>query len=124
MPGFAQAAACSAVVVCLMSYLHPPGGQPVATALHISQHASFTYARPILQPCAGHALRAARPGSGPAGVILLRFFLLPNGISMSPHFLQAMPYELRALEAALLVLVRILQHETAALESTTLPGEA
>lgn len=37
---------------------------------------------------------------------------------------QAMPYELRALEAALLVLVKILQHEVAALESTTLPGEA
>ncbi|KAI7836466.1 hypothetical protein COHA_009683 [Chlorella ohadii] len=35
--------------------------------------------------------------------------------------MEAMPYELRALEAALLVLVRILQHETAALESTTLP---
>ncbi|PRW50815.1 magnesium transporter MRS2-I-like [Chlorella sorokiniana] len=35
--------------------------------------------------------------------------------------MEAMPYELRALEAALLVLVKILQHEVAALEKMTFP---
>lgn len=36
---------------------------------------------------------------------------------------QALPYELRALEAALLAVTQILQQEVAALEGTTHPGE-
>lgn len=37
---------------------------------------------------------------------------------------QTMPYELRALEAALLEVVRILEREVAALEGMTHPGAA
>lgn len=65
---------------------------------------------------------------GPAGGVVCNGALdvpanrVPAPPIHTPPPLQAMPYELRALEAALLVLVKILQHEVAALESTTLPG--
>ena len=34
-----------------------------------------------------------------------------------------MPYELRALEAALMIVVKILDYETTTMESVTYPGE-
>lgn len=63
------------------------------------------------RPCLRHAWRPCPPACPPA--------CPPPLPSAAP---QALPYELRALEAALLTVVRILNHEVQSLESTTHPG--